>query len=106
MITTAREHNIVATLPPHYRCSALGWWCSIIRNWVKLIVVHVNVDLSEAGGVTISCVRERSKARHRFLFITDYHAVLCKVSRNPENLIIHFDLPSLVHRKSYSLSLT
>jgi hypothetical protein len=59
------------TLLPNLRAFTLGWWRDVVKYHVKLRVVYINVDLSEAGGITVSRIGERRCERHRRFFITD-----------------------------------
>jgi hypothetical protein len=70
---------------------------------VKLRVVYINVDISEAGGITVSRIGERRRERHRRFFITDWHTVLNKVSRNPRDLSLVINCPRLGYSKRNSI---
>jgi hypothetical protein len=97
------EPFLVLALLPNLRGSTLGRWRGIVKQFVKLRVVHINVDLSIAGGVTVGRIGERRTERHRLFLITDYHAVLHKVSRNPHDLSLVISFPRLGHTESDSL---
>jgi hypothetical protein len=65
--------------------------------------VHVNIDVSEAKGITVSRIGERRVERHRLFFITDCHTVCDKVGRNPHDISLVINFPRLGHTKSNSL---
>jgi hypothetical protein len=101
--TLTGEPFLVQALLPGLRGSTLGRWRGVVKICIKLRVEHINVDLSVAGGVTVGRIGERRSERHRLFFITDYHTVLRKVSRNPHDLTLVINGPCLGHTKSDSL---
>jgi hypothetical protein len=102
-LTAANEPFLVLALLPQLRGSALGWWRCVVKNFVKLRVVHIKVDLSEAEAITVSRIGERRIERHRLFFITECHTVLHKVGRNPHDISLVINFPRLGHTKSNSL---
>jgi hypothetical protein len=105
--TPTSEPFLVLALPPSLRYSALGRWRGIVINCVKLRIVHINVNINEARGITFSRIGDRLTERYRHFFITDCHTLLHKVSRNPASLKNRaFDCPLLRHTESNSRSCT
>jgi hypothetical protein len=101
--TTTSESFLVLALLPNLRGSALDRWRGVVKICVKLRVVHINVNISVAGGITVGRIGERRIERYGLFLITDYHTVLHKVSRNPCDLSLIINFPRLGHTKSNSI---
>jgi hypothetical protein len=66
----ASESFLVLALLPKLRGIAREWWRCVVKQLVKSRVVHINVDLGEAGGITVSCIGKRRIEGYRLFFTT------------------------------------
>jgi uncharacterized membrane protein YgcG len=111
--TSTSELLRVLALLPLFRDSALAWSHGVVKNCIKLRVVHINFNLGEARSITINRVGEHHIARHKLGFFTSCHTFLDVVCRNPANLgrgLVRtftfdrvFTFPALLHLESDSL---
>jgi hypothetical protein len=101
--TNTSEPFLVLALLPNLRGSTLGWWRGVVKICVKVRVMHIDFDLSVAGGITVGRIGERRIERHRLFLITDNRTVLHKVSRNPHDFSLVIKCPRLGQTKSDSL---